>query len=103
MRVGIACPYTWDVPGGVQAHVRDLADHLVALGHDVSVLTPVDDPDRADLPAYVVPAGDPPPTAEELVRHCAGRLARFKLPAGIELVTELPHSAIGKVRKGALR
>ena len=57
MRVGIACPYSWDVPGGVQAHVRDLADHLIALGHDVSVLTPVDDPDEADLPPYVVPAG----------------------------------------------
>ena len=24
MRVGLVCPYTWDVPGGVQAHVRDL-------------------------------------------------------------------------------
>ena len=57
MRVGIACPYSWDVPGGVQAHVRDLADHLLALGHEVSVLTPVDDPDEADLPSYVVPAG----------------------------------------------
>ena len=57
MRIGIACPYVWDVPGGVQAHVRDLADSLLARGHEVSVLSPVDDPDRADLPAYVVPAG----------------------------------------------
>jgi phosphatidylinositol alpha-mannosyltransferase len=57
MRVGIVCPYTWDVPGGVQAHVRDLADSLLGLGHEVSVLTPVDEPDEADLPAYVVPAG----------------------------------------------
>jgi len=57
MRVGIVCPYTWDVPGGVQAHVRDLADSLLELGHEVSVLTPVDDADEADLPAYVVPAG----------------------------------------------
>jgi phosphatidylinositol alpha-mannosyltransferase len=57
VRIGIACPYTWDVPGGVQAHVRDLADSLLALGHSVSVLSPVDDPDRADLPPYVVPAG----------------------------------------------
>ena len=56
MRIGIACPYTWDVPGGVQAHVRDLADSLIALGHEVSVLTPVDDPDQ-ELPAYVVAAG----------------------------------------------
>ena len=57
LRIGIACPYTWDVPGGVQAHVRDLAEHLIALGHEVSVLSPVDDPDEADLPSYVVPAG----------------------------------------------
>ena len=57
MRVGIVCPYTWDVPGGVQAHVRDLADSLLSLGHDVSVLTPVDEPDEADLPSYVVAAG----------------------------------------------
>lgn len=57
LRIGIACPYVWDTPGGVQAHVRDLADHLIALGHTVSVLTPVDDPDSPDLPSYVVPAG----------------------------------------------
>ena len=57
MRIGIACPYTWDVPGGVQAHVHDLADSLIGLGHEVSVLSPVDDPDEADLPLYVVPAG----------------------------------------------
>jgi long-chain acyl-CoA synthetase len=53
--------------------------------------------------AYVVPALDPAPTPAELQVYCAGHLARFKLPAGIELVAELPHSAIGKVRKGDLR
>ena len=25
MRIGLVCPYQWDVPGGVQYHVRDLA------------------------------------------------------------------------------
>jgi phosphatidylinositol alpha-mannosyltransferase len=57
VRIGIVCPYTWDVPGGVQAHVRDLAESLIGLGHEVSVLTPVDDADGADLPSYVVAAG----------------------------------------------
>ena len=28
VRVGIVCPYDWDVPGGVQVHVRDLAEAL---------------------------------------------------------------------------
>ena len=56
MRVGIVCPYSWDIPGGVQAHVRDLAEQLIVLGHDVSVLSPGDD-DLPDLPPYVVMAG----------------------------------------------
>jgi phosphatidyl-myo-inositol alpha-mannosyltransferase len=55
MRIGLVCPYSLDVPGGVQNHVRDLAEALVGLGHAVSVLAPADD-DEA-LPDYVVPAG----------------------------------------------
>lgn len=55
MRVGIVCPYSWDVPGGVQFHVRDLAEVLLARGHEVSVLAPADD--DSPVPAYVVPAG----------------------------------------------
>ena len=53
--------------------------------------------------AYVVPAIDPAPTPAELEVFCADRLARYKLPVGVEIVAELPHSAIGKVRKGELR
>jgi long-chain acyl-CoA synthetase len=64
----------------------------------------VPDPATGQTPhAFVVPALDPPPTPAELQVYCAGQLARFKLPTEIELVAELPHSAIGKVRKGALR
>ena len=25
MKVGLVCPYSWDVPGGVRSHVADLA------------------------------------------------------------------------------
>lgn len=55
MRIGIVCPYSWDIPGGVQAHVRDLAEALQALGHRVSVLAPGDE--DSVLPPYVVAAG----------------------------------------------
>ena len=55
MRVGLVSPYSFDVPGGVQAHVRDLADELIRKGHEVSVLAPADEDDL--LPPYVVPAG----------------------------------------------
>jgi phosphatidyl-myo-inositol alpha-mannosyltransferase len=55
MRVGLVCPYSWDIPGGVQAHVRDLAEALIELGHEVSVLTPADE--DTPLPPYAVSAG----------------------------------------------
>jgi phosphatidylinositol alpha-mannosyltransferase len=55
VRVGLVCPYSWDVPGGVQEHIRDLAETLMDLGHQVSVITPADD--DTVLPAYVVSAG----------------------------------------------
>ncbi|MER7168270.1 glycosyltransferase family 4 protein [Micromonospora sp. NPDC000207] len=55
MRVGIVCPYSFDVPGGVQNHVMDLAEALIGLGHQVSVLAPADE--DAALPSYVVSAG----------------------------------------------
>ena len=42
MRIGLVCPYQWDVPGGVQYHVRDLAQTLRGMGHHVEVLTPAE-------------------------------------------------------------
>ena len=55
LRIGIVCPYSWDVPGGVQNHIRDLAEFLLNNGHHVEVLAPATESD--DLPEYVVTAG----------------------------------------------
>ena len=57
LKIGIVCPYSWDTPGGVQNHIRDLAEYLIAAGHHVSVLAPAIDEEK--LPAYVVNAGKP--------------------------------------------
>jgi phosphatidylinositol alpha-mannosyltransferase len=55
VRIGIVSPYSFDVPGGVQNHIIDLAEALIGLGHQVSVLAPADE--DADLPPFVVAAG----------------------------------------------
>jgi phosphatidyl-myo-inositol alpha-mannosyltransferase len=55
LRIGIVCPYSWDVPGGVQNHIRDLAEFLLNNGHHVEVLAPATE--NPDLPDYVVSAG----------------------------------------------
>ena len=57
LKIGIVCPYGWDTPGGVQNHVRDLAEYLIAAGHNVSVLAPVID--ETKMPSYVTSAGKP--------------------------------------------
>jgi phosphatidyl-myo-inositol alpha-mannosyltransferase len=55
VRIGIVCPYSLDVPGGVQGHVVDLARALRGLGHDVSVLAPA--AEETELPEFVTSAG----------------------------------------------
>ena len=60
LRVGIVCPYSFDVPGGVQGHVIDLARALHALGHSAQILAPGDADlmkDRPDLAGFLTPAG----------------------------------------------
>ena len=55
LRIGLVCPYSFDVPGGVQFHVRDLAEALQELGHTVSVLAPADE--DTPVPDYMTAAG----------------------------------------------
>ncbi|MFV8164804.1 glycosyltransferase family 4 protein [Mycobacterium sp. 134] len=55
MRIGMVCPYSFDVPGGVQSHVLQLAEVMRAAGHHVSVLAPSSP--HVKLPDYVVSGG----------------------------------------------
>ncbi|MEU4340659.1 glycosyltransferase family 4 protein [Nocardia sp. NPDC023852] len=55
MKIGMVCPYSFDVPGGVQAHVVELARVFIERGHKVSVLAPA--ADDTPLPEFVVSAG----------------------------------------------
>lgn len=69
LKVGLVCPYSFDMPGGVQFHVRDLAEALLGRGHEVSVLAPASD--ETPVPDYVVPAGRAVPV------HYNGSVARL--------------------------
>ncbi|MGH3659618.1 MAG: AMP-binding enzyme, partial [Micromonosporaceae bacterium] len=53
--------------------------------------------------AFVVARPGAELTTEQVIAHCAPRLARFKRPTIVAIVPELPHSTIGKVAKGRLR
>jgi len=44
VRIALVSPYSWTYPGGVMRHVEGLAGALIANGHDVRVIAPVDKP-----------------------------------------------------------
>lgn len=60
MRIGLVCPYSLTVPGGVQAQVLGLARALRAQGHPTRVLAPCDGPPPDP---WVTPLGNSMPTA----------------------------------------
>ena len=53
--------------------------------------------------AHVILAEGGSVSAAGLIAHCAAGLARHKTPRSIRIVTGLPRTAIGKVRKNRLR
>ncbi len=70
---------------------------------DVAVAGRPDPEWGAHVTAWVVPVTpQDPPTLEELREHCRDGLARFKAPRDLRIVTALPRTASGKVRRADL-
>ena len=63
------------------------------------------DPIRDEVPlAFVVPADAAnPPEAEDLLKWCDNRLSKHKQPRGITMLSELPRTSVGKIRKFMLK
>jgi O-succinylbenzoic acid--CoA ligase len=70
---------------------------------DVAVAGRPDPEWGSHVTAWVV-AADPsaPPSLEELREYCRDDLARYKAPRDLRLVTTLPRTPGGKIRRGAL-
>jgi phosphatidylinositol alpha-mannosyltransferase len=60
VRVGLVCPYSLTLPGGVQGQVLALARSLRRRGHEARVLAPCDGPPPE---LFVTPLGNSIPTA----------------------------------------
>ncbi|MEL6889992.1 MAG: glycosyltransferase family 4 protein [Actinomycetota bacterium] len=60
MRIGLVCPYSLSVPGGVQMQVLGLARELRRRGYEARVLGPCDGPPPT---SFVTPLGNSLPTA----------------------------------------
>jgi len=53
--------------------------------------------------AFVVLQPDATATPDELIQHCRGQLAKFKVPKDVVFIDELPRNPSGKVLKRDLR
>ncbi len=67
----------------------------------------VPDPRTTEAPvAYVIPAPGPAPTEAELIAHCRGRIASYKIPRAIRVAADVPRTPGphgDKVQKHRLR
>jgi acyl-CoA synthetase (AMP-forming)/AMP-acid ligase II len=56
-----------------------------------------------ESPLAIVVKSDDTLTEDEVLAHCDGKLARFKLPRGVRFIDEIPRNPTGKVLKRVLR
>ncbi|MGZ4591366.1 MAG: AMP-binding protein [Actinomycetes bacterium] len=90
---------------GFNVYPREIED-VITEHPDVAEVAVIPVPDRQTgeaVKAYVVARAGAVLRPEDVIEHCAVRLARFKRPTIVTIVEELPHSATGKVAKGRLR
>ena len=91
------------ITGGSNVYPREVEE--VLLTHPAvreAAVVGVPDPEWGEsVRAFVVATGDPAPA--ELIQYCRSRLASFKKPREVILVTELPKNAAGKILKRELR
>jgi fatty-acyl-CoA synthase len=91
--------------GGILVASREVEEvlYLHPAVREVAVIG-IPHPSRIEsVAAVVVPKIAGEVEAEELVRHCRERLARFKVPRVIHFAEELPKNASGKLLKRLLR
>jgi long-chain acyl-CoA synthetase len=93
------------IVSGFNVYPREVEDAL--LSHpgvaEAAVVGIPDERTGERVHATVVPRGDAELGTDELIDHCRSCLARYKLPRDVDIVAALPRTAMGKVRRSALR
>ncbi|MCZ6628866.1 MAG: AMP-binding protein [SAR324 cluster bacterium] len=91
--------------GGENVDPMEVESHLLehAGVHDVAVVGYPDERLGEVAVAFVMPAAGGSPDPQQLIDHCRGRIAGFKVPRHVLFVEEFPMTGSGKVRKVELR
>lgn len=92
------------ISGGENVYPAEIEN--VILGHaDVAEVAVIGQPSErwGESPFAIVVSKRAELTAAEVLQHCDGKLARFKLPRGAAFVDSIPRNPSGKVLKRVLR
>lgn len=93
------------IMGGFNCYPAEI-EATIYRHHDVAAVAVIGVPDdrmgEVGM-AFVVPRPGTAITEESVISWCRERMANFKVPRHVRLVSELPLNASGKVRKDALR
>jgi fatty-acyl-CoA synthase len=93
------------IRGGENVYPRELEEFL--MGHpDISDVQVVGVPDARfgeELMAWIVTRGGVELDREAIAAFCRGKIAHYKVPRYVEVVTEFPMTVTGKVQKFKLR
>jgi long-chain acyl-CoA synthetase len=82
--------------------VEHVLAQLTGVAEAAAVGVP-DDRTGETVKAVLVLAPDAEVTEQQVLDHCADRLARFKVPTIVEFTDSLPHSPTGKLARAFLR
>jgi O-succinylbenzoate-CoA ligase len=92
------------ISGGENVYPAEIEN--VILGHpgvaDVAVIG-LPSQKWGESPLAVVVRKDPALTPADVINHCEGKLARFKMPKSVEFVDVIPRNPSGKALKRELR
>jgi len=93
------------VRGGENISPREVEEVLLAFPGvvEAAVVGAADREWGEQVVAFLVPSAGKEVVGEELQNFCRERLARFKVPRRIEVVSALPLTSVGKVDKARLR
>jgi long-chain acyl-CoA synthetase len=93
------------IVGGYNVYPREV-DEVLFAHPDVKEAAAAGVPDPyygESIRAYVVLKPGASATVDDLLAHCKANLARYKVPAKIYFVAELPRTTVGKVDRNTLR
>ena len=90
---------------GFNVYPAELERVIAAHPHVAMVAVgPIADEAKGELPkAYIVPKTGSTPVAEEIIEHCRGHLAPYKIPRAVQFVEDLPKTSTGKIVRRRLK